>query len=463
MGTILNPTNGQQVYKGQIIPVSYRSDTVDFDCGSLSKICTVVYKVDGVDVSGNIPVSQTGVAPQTQVPYNITIPLVGTTTQIDVEGWGVGGQLNDTPPSVIVNLVDVPTVSCGSALVTDTTAELQGNIGGTLIAGGSIRFTYGTTVGGPYPNVIAAAPYAVGGVTANIIGLIPSTAYYFICEVLDVNGNVIANSSECSFTTDASVVATPSEALLVKLCTITGVTHLRDCTNDTPILLITVTSSDGDIIPTDSTEFVATAGAGVFTTIGFYRSYYTDLTGNYLNPQPTNVCSPSSVDLEAVEFCLKANTAGTGYVVNDQIKLTKWFNTATNTQVSEVAFNVTNGGTLVTTPLTGADFDECSTTENTIQTVIEGYQVTVNGNTNVLHTFGTPVRTLSLGNIGSNILKLTLVTNPVAVGNTFQYVMPSGVITLDAGSGYTFVSIDINNLGSGQATVLVNGVTPGNV
>lgn len=462
MGTILSPTNLSQVYKGQVVPVSYRSDTVDFSCGSLSKICVIQYSVNGIPVTGFVGISQTGVAPQIQADENITMPLTGATAQIDIDARGVGGQQNDTS-TVTVNLVDVPTVSCGSALVTDTTAQLQANITGTLIAGGSIQFRYGTTVGGPYTTTVVATPYAVGGVTANITGLIPNTAYYFVFEVLDNNNNLVVNSSECSFTTANTVTSNPSEALLVKVCTITGVTLLRDCTNDTPILLITVTSSDGDIIPTDSTEFVATAGAGVFTTIGFYRSYYTDLTGNYLNPQPTNVCSPSSVDLEAVEFCLKANTAGTGYAVNDQIKLTKWFNTATNTQVSEVAFNVTNGGTLVTTPLTGADFDECSTTENTIQTVIEGYQVTVNGNTNVSHTFGVPVRTLSLGNIGSNILKLTLVTNPVSIGNTFQYVMPSGTVALDAGNGYTFISLVIDNLGSGQSTILINGVTSGNV
>ena len=41
--------------------------------------------------------------------------------------------------------------------------------------------------------------------------------------------------------------------------------------------------------------------------------------------------------------------------------------------------------------------------------------------------------------------------------------MPSGTISLDAGTGYTFTSLTIDNLGSGQSTILVNGVTPGNV
>ncbi|HPC92140.1 MAG TPA: hypothetical protein PLJ74_07810, partial [Myxococcota bacterium] len=148
MGTIVSPSSGVNIYKGSVVPVTYRSDAVNFSCGGSSGICLVVYKLDGTDVSGFVNVSQTGSAPQTQAAYNMTMPLVGATAQIDVEGWSVGGQRNDTSSST-VNLVDLPTVSCDPAtLITQTTAQINATITGTLLAGGSARFVWGT----PAPN-----------------------------------------------------------------------------------------------------------------------------------------------------------------------------------------------------------------------------------------------------------------------------------------------------------------------
>ena len=75
-------------------------------------------------------------------------------------------------------------------------------------------------------------------------------------------------------------------------------------------------------------------------------------------------------DLEAVDFCLRANTAGADYAVGDQIKLTRWFNPSTNTQVSEVAFNMTQGGSVVAVPLTAANFDECPAGGGAVETLV---------------------------------------------------------------------------------------------
>lgn len=308
MGTIVTPSNGSNIYKGATVPVSYRSDTVDFDCGILSRICTIIYLLGG-PVTGNIPISQTGAAPQTQAAQNIVFPLVGGTATIDVQGWGVGGQLNDNATAT-VNLIDVPTANCAPAtLITNTTAQLNGTIAGTLLPGGSARFVWGT------PGNNAATTYITGNVSANITGLTPNTNYNYHVEVLDEFNNIVATSTQCNFTTTATI-ANMCEIDLVSLCNITGVTRLCNLDTEAEILLVTVTTSKGDVIPTDSTDFVAPANHGVFTTIGFFRSYYADLNGNLLVPQPTNigVCGASSDDFEPFILCDDATSFLRQYV-----------------------------------------------------------------------------------------------------------------------------------------------------
>ena len=205
MGTIVSPVNGSSFYKGSVIPVVYRSDTIDFGCGSLSHICTINYLLDTVAVASNVNISQTGSAPQTQTAQNVTLPTTGATATVDVEGWGVGGQLNDTATATY-NLVDDPTAACNPAtLVTQTTATLNGTITGTLIAGGSARFVYGS----PTPNTNAATSHVAGAVNAALTGLTPNTVYNYRLEVLDAAGNVVATSPQCTFTTLAAV-ATPT-------------------------------------------------------------------------------------------------------------------------------------------------------------------------------------------------------------------------------------------------------------
>lgn len=305
MGTIVSPANGSNFYKGQTIPISYRSDTVDFDCGSSTKICTVFYYVDGIgpDV---IPISQNGVAPQTQADQNVTLPLIGTTATVDIDARGVGGQQNDTATATY-NLIDAPTSTCDPAtLVTSSDAQLNGTLAGTLLAGGSARFVWGAGV----PNTNESTLYATGSVSASLTGLSPSTTYDYRLEVLDEFGNIVATSGNCQLTTSAAPVASSSNAQLVKLCTITGVSVLRDCTTNDPVLLVSVSAADGDVIPVDSTEFPAVTGAGIFSTIGFYRSYYADTLGNYLSPQPTTVCLPTSTSAPALDTILVCGVVG---------------------------------------------------------------------------------------------------------------------------------------------------------
>ena len=335
MGTIVSPVTGASFYHGRTIPVVYRSDTVDFDCAILSHICTISYWLDSSPLVNNTPISQSGAAPQTQAAYNITLPASGATATVDVEAWGVGGhwpkgcktkmrlcrrsdcaafggadrKLNDTAQA-IYNLVAVPVATCSPAtLVTETTATLNGNIAGTLLPGGSARFVWGS----PSPVTNASVAYVTGAAFVNLTGLTPGTTYAYRLDVLDDQGTVIASSGQCTFATNAGSGGGGggggNTAQLTKLCSITGVTVMQDCDASESILLVTVTSSDGDIIPTDSTEFPAGAGQGVFTAIGYYRSYYADLNGSYLNPQPTNICLPSTKETLTTETYRIAGTA----------------------------------------------------------------------------------------------------------------------------------------------------------
>lgn len=290
MGTIVSPVDGSSIYKGQTKGIVYRSDAVDFDCGSLSKICRIDYLLDGVSQSGLVNISQTGVAPQTQNSQAITFPATGATATVDVDARGVGGQQNDTATATY-DLIDLPSAVCDPAAnVAATSANLNATIAGILLAGGSARFVFGS----PTPNTNAVTSYTTGSVSASITGLTANTTYNYRLEILDDNGDVIAASGQCSFTTSAAAIPVSADAALVKLCSITGVLLLRDCTTGEPVIMVTVAGADGDVIPVDSTEFPAGAGAGIFSTLGYYRSYYADVAGNLLTLQSTDVCLPSS-------------------------------------------------------------------------------------------------------------------------------------------------------------------------
>jgi hypothetical protein len=295
---------------------------VNFGCGGSSTICSLIYKVDGVDVTGFVPVSQTGAAPQTQAAQNIVAPSTGTTFQVDVEGWSVGGQLNDTV-SVTYNLVDpTPVATCSPATnVTQSGATFNGTLA-DIPVGGSAQWKYGTSPG-VYTSLTSISPaYANGPIIGSPSGLSAGTTYYYRLEILNAAGSIVATSGECNLTTLTAIIPpTPKETQMVKLCSITGVSVLRDCTTNNPILLVHVASADGDVIPVDSTEFPAPAtGAGVFSTISYFRSYYANTSGVYLNPQPTQICLPSSAGrIEIVCRCDDTDGDGVGEISYKEI------------------------------------------------------------------------------------------------------------------------------------------------
>lgn len=135
------------------------------------------------------------------------------------------------------------------------------------------------------------------------------------------------------------------------------------------------TTVDG-VTPYTTVGTVGTCSGDSFTEtivcaagVSLIRRTASDGTLTFISSNGTIVAAPvaytigacTSTDIEAVQLCFTANTAGVGYNIGDQVIDVRWFNTATNTQVSEVAFNVTQGGSAVATPLTAADFDECAT------------------------------------------------------------------------------------------------------
>ena len=133
------------------------------------------------------------------------------------------------------------------------------------------------------------------------------------------------------------------------------------------------------------------------------RRTASDGTLTFISSNGTVVAAPlvytigscATTDIESVQLCFTANTAGLGYAIGDQVINVRWFNTATNTQVSEVAFNVTQGGSAVATPLTAADFDECATNSidrefevlcDTVGSFLRRYSVSSTGVVTVVNT-----------------------------------------------------------------------------
>lgn len=108
-------------------------------------------------------------------------------------------------------------------------------------------------------------------------------------------GNTVVLSDFSGPTIQEPVAATPTStgAELVKLCTQVS-TVGGYCIAGAPVLLHVVASSDGDIIPVNSIEFPAPAGHGVFTTMGFFRSYYADLSGGLVIGLPS-ACATAPV------------------------------------------------------------------------------------------------------------------------------------------------------------------------
>ncbi len=296
MGQFISPLDGQTFVHGSTIDITYQIDTQNF--GTLfSEIYALQYHYDNVYQDTETPPAATAPA---QYTWSVTLPSTGTTLNLKVEAWNIAGVLQPGESSDIdLILTAAPAITCtGTDQETTTSLRMNGTAAGTL-TGGGLRLVYGTTASGPYPNIVNLIN-GNGTINHTVTGLSANTIYYYRIEALDIAGNVIAQSGECSGTTSNVVVPpTPSnngDTQLVKLCTIVGTQQVCDGVSGDAILLVHVSASDGDIIPTDSTEFPAPTNSGVFSTIGFFRSYFADLNGNLLVPQPTTVkiCQPSA-------------------------------------------------------------------------------------------------------------------------------------------------------------------------
>ncbi len=127
----------------------------------------------------------------------------GTYTVVATNGT-TGCTSNMSGSAVVTVTTCQPTVTTNPATgVSSTGATLNG----TVNANGdstTVLFRFGTTAGGPYPNLIAATPSPVTGTTptavsAVLTGLTPNQIYYFIIE--GTNGSGTTQGTEQSFST----------------------------------------------------------------------------------------------------------------------------------------------------------------------------------------------------------------------------------------------------------------------
>jgi hypothetical protein len=118
----------------------------------------------------------------------------------------------DFTQSVDTRTRDYPTFVCTPSDVTATTATLgladDAPTGQTNVApcgADTIVWEYGTTPGGPYPNVLPSEAVTGYSPTTPVAGLTPGTTYYYrarLSEVTETNAEYLV-TQECSFATTA--------------------------------------------------------------------------------------------------------------------------------------------------------------------------------------------------------------------------------------------------------------------
>jgi hypothetical protein len=283
-----------------------------------------------------------------------TVVTSGTTVDVGYFNATTGGQVALTPSGP---LPGVDLIECGDTDI--QFVQLCDNVGGFLRR--IIRGPDGSYAVADF-TLDGTTPYTTSGTVtvcnARPIQIVdrcddtngdgaPDTAYKSIVQVnQDGTIVVLANYETDLLTAYAPVSQTD--------CIVPTVAQEILCDNNGSFLRYYVRDSLGAVTVADKTL---------------------DGTTNYTTVGTVKLCADD--DLESVDFCLRANTVGVGYAVGDQLKVTRWFNPATNLQVGEVAFNMTQGGVVVATPLVAANFDECPAGGGASETLVCAAGVTL--------------------------------------------------------------------------------------
>lgn len=233
---------------------------------SFTTAASVVAPIWDIQKTTNPPVGAT---------YNVGDTITSTVTVSNTGGDGTINILDQIPTTPIGTTRTFTSAVTGGA--TGNTAAGTVNINDTLIvpANGTVTYTINDTVNatGTYENTVVGTPDGEPP-------LPPETGGPF---------NVPEPLPELP--TQRTQEQRKCDVDLVKLCRQTKTEVLCDFTNPTAVAtvrLVTIVDANGAMIPTDSTQYATPATmTGVFATIGFIRSYYTDLDGNYLAVQPT--------------------------------------------------------------------------------------------------------------------------------------------------------------------------------
>lgn len=291
------------------------------------------------------PVGDPSVTKTTVAPDPVTNPAVFVSTVV-VTMANFGGSVDVSDP--------IPATPAGTTRSWTSTGDATGSAGAgtgditeTLVFADAGTHTYTitdtVTEGGDYQNTVSidGGPDVTGGDPVPVPDPEP--------PVGDPPTEEPWGNAKCK-----NSVSLCSQVNITQMCNTAGA-------DPVPVLLVTVASSDGDVIPTDSTEFPAEAGTDAFGIMGFMRSYYTDTNGVYLQPQPTQVgiCNPTpqvGIEIAFAPLGCVTNAAGevTGKVFTAETAADEDGGAVTYRMIS-----ISTDGT-VTDPYTG-EWSNCPT------------------------------------------------------------------------------------------------------
>lgn len=467
MGSITSPLDGETKFIGETITIAYDSGAFNFGNGT-GEIDSLQYVLDGIPKATKI--MQPATAPA-QHSYTLALPLSAGATTIQVHARNANTMVLETV-TITLNLIARPSATCTGA---DNQAldalDFTGNLAG-IPAGGSARFRYGTVSGGPYPDTVAAAPYADGPVTGPVTGLSAGTVYYYVLEILDASATVVATSPQCSGQTllDANQAgpACPVPPFVddcppKQVYTVGGVDYIAyqfcDKATNTPILVV-YKLCDGE--PSGTPTYYDLLGqpytpAGVVglcdtgldyetlcdkgtdpntrilalwdtSTVPPTLKYYTPgIDGSlvaYTPIGPVGACPET--DTEESQICYLAINDGTGYAAGDQLLQILFWDTGENppTLTATVWRNQTQNTTLTAAPIL-TDLSSCDAADHE-------FEVFCDDNGPFLRRYSTDAN----GNVVSKDTALNGTTAYAPVG-TVKTCSPSFVTT----SSFCFYSI----------------------